>query len=148
VANDQETLARLADGELRELLQLLDGTDIEELELDVAGTRLLFKRRQGGQGAQPQAEGATEADGPATTPSAFVVAERVGFFHYPDGAAGPLEPGDLIAAGQTLGNIDSLSVPIPLQAPRAGRLAEVLVDDGQAVEYGQPLFVIDAGEAP
>ena len=72
----------------------------------------------------------------------FVLAERVGFFHHPTEAEGPLKAGDRVAAGQVLGIIDSLSVPIPLQAARAGRVEEVLVEDGQPVEFGQPLFVL------
>ena len=142
MAGDRDALARLADGDLRELLGMVEGTDIEELELEVAGTRLFFKRpAAGGSPQAPVAEkeptpdsGRVEAD--------FVLAERVGFFHYPTDAEGPLKAGDRVAAGQVLGVIDSLSVPIPLQAARAGRVEEVLVEDGQPVEFGQPLFVV------
>jgi biotin carboxyl carrier protein len=142
MAGDQEALARLADGELRELLGMVEGTDIEELELEVSGTRLFFKRPAAR--TSPQAPGAEgePTPGPGRARVDFILAERVGFFHYPTEAEGPLKPGDEVAAGQVLGVIDSLSVPIPLSSARAGRVEEVLVEEGQPVEFGQPLFVL------
>ena len=75
--------------------------------------------------------------------SLLVTAERVGFFRASGHQAGPARRvGDRVAAGALLGAIDSLSVPIPVPAPCPGRIDEVLVEDGQAVEYGQPLFVL------
>ena len=141
MAGDQDTLARLAGGELRELLRMIEGTDIEELELEVGGTKLFFKRPAGAR--LPAADGAEASPLPGPHDAAFVVAERVGFFHF--GADGPAEPprvGDRVELGQVLGVIDSLSVPIPVAAPRDGLLDEILVEEGQPVEFGQPLFVI------
>jgi biotin carboxyl carrier protein len=139
--SDRETLGRLADGELGELLGILEGSDIEELELNLAGTRLYFRREPGVAGET--APSATSPNGVATgSDTIFVVAERVGFFHHQSDRAAPLKPGDPVLAGQTIGVIDSLNVPISVQAPGAGEIEEVLVEEGQPVEYGQPLFVI------
>jgi predicted deacylase len=141
MAGERELLGRLADGELRELLQMLDGSDVEELELHVGGTRLYFRREPGPSAAPPpSADSPDSGDG-----TAFVVAKRVGFFHHQSDRVGPLKPGDRVAAGQTIGVIDSLNVPISVQAPSDGAIEEVLVEEGQPVEYGQPLFVIRPG---
>jgi biotin carboxyl carrier protein len=75
----------------------------------------------------------------------FVVAERVGFFHYGGGnGAAPLKVGDQVVSAQVLGVINSLSVSTPVPSPCSGVLDEVLVEEGQPVEYGQPLFVVQA----
>lgn len=142
MASEQVSLAALAAGELRDLLRILRDSDVEELELQIAGTRLHFKRPATAiapDSVVAEDESPSASEDPVVD---LVAAERVGFFHYPDGGNAPPGAGDTVAAGQVLGSIDSLSVPVPVQAPRAGLLEEVLVDEGQPVEYGQPLFAI------
>jgi len=142
VADDRDTLASLADGELRDLLRIIARSDIEELELQIAGTRLFFKRPASHEAPERDTPGEvppTSAEGPGTE---SVLADRVGFFHYPDEASTHPSPGDRVAAGQVLGVIESLSVPTPIHATNPGLLEAVLVEEGQAVEYGQPLFVL------
>jgi acetyl/propionyl-CoA carboxylase alpha subunit len=145
MADDQDFLARLAGGELRELLRLLDGSDIEELELEVSGTKLVFKRSVAEETSSRVDTAGIEQQTDWRAPI-FVVAERVGFFHQPDGAGRP-RAGDSVSADQVLGVIDSLNVPSPVQAPCSGVLDEVLVEEGQPVEYGQPLFVLHPVES-
>ena len=145
--SDQEILSRLAQGELRELLDLVGASDVEELELEISGTRLSLRRAPRQPARAALAVDLDAAPGPVGAGTNFVVAELVGFFHElaePDG--GPLRPGLRVRAGRVLGTIDSLNVPIPVTAPIAGRLVEVLVEDGQPVEYGQPLFLIEPGD--
>ena len=54
--------------------------------------------------------------------------------------------GDRVKAGQLVATIQSLNVLNEVESPIAGRVTELLVQDGQAVEYGQPLMVIDNKE--
>ena len=55
--------------------------------------------------------------------------------------------GDQVKAGQLVATIESLNVINEVETPIAGRFVEILVQEGQPVEYGQPLMVIDsAGE--
>lgn len=140
----REMLERLADGELRELLRLVGQTDVEELEVEIGGTRLFLKRhheRMDAAGEAPTSEAPSE---PATT---VIKADRVGFFHFAvEKSRRAPTVGERVAAGQTLGVIDTLSVPNPVRAPATGELLEVLVEEGQPVEYGQPLFVLRPGE--
>jgi biotin carboxyl carrier protein len=144
MAGDAETLARLVAGELRELLQTIQGTDVEELELEVSGTRLFFKRSFTlvAETLVPVSDETPEQI-ERIDRSSTILAERVGFFHYAGEAeAAHLKVDDPVAVGQVLGIIDSLGVPVPVQAGFAGHLEEMLVEEGQPVEFGQPLFVV------
>jgi acetyl-CoA carboxylase biotin carboxyl carrier protein len=138
--------AGLTGAELRELLRLARRAMIEELELECGETRLRLRRQiEGGRSALAEGEAASVPE-PASD-LLLVSAERVGFFRATGhGAGSPRRAGERVAAGAVLGAIDSLSVPIPVLAPRAGRIDEVLVEDGQAVEYGQPLFALRLDE--
>ncbi len=69
-------------------------------------------------------------------------AQDVGVFR----ATVPLETGVLIEKGQRFGLVESVSLQHDLVADRAGVLLEVLTQDGDPVEYGQPLLVLSAGE--
>ena len=51
--------------------------------------------------------------------------------------------GDMVEAGQTLILIEAMKTMNPIPAPRAGRLRELRVADGQPVEFGEPLAVIE-----
>jgi len=51
--------------------------------------------------------------------------------------------GDMIAAGQPLLIIEAMKVMNQIRAPRAGRLAQILVEDGAPVEYGEVVMVLE-----
>lgn len=52
------------------------------------------------------------------------------------------EPGSLVEEDATILILESMKMEIPVQAPHAGRLDEVLVAEGQAVEEGEPLATL------
>ena len=54
-----------------------------------------------------------------------------------------VSPGDIVSPGDTLCIIEAMKVMNEINAEEAGRVRRVLADDGEAVEYGQPLFVFD-----
>ena len=54
--------------------------------------------------------------------------------------------GDRIRVGQLVGTIQSLNVLNEVESTIAGNVIEILAQDGQPVEYGQPLVVIDSSE--
>ena len=146
---DAAILLDVGQGVVRALQDVMDPHDLAGVVvghmhadhyLDLAGLRYLYPWGERSQNPLPvhlPPGGTIRLDALASA-----ISERVGFFHYPTDAEGPLKAGDRVAAGQVLGIIDSLSVPIPLQPARAGRVEEVLVEDGQPVEFGQPLFVL------
>ena len=49
----------------------------------------------------------------------------------------------IVAAGQTILIVEAMKHMNEVAAPRAGRVVEVLVEDGQPVEYGEPLMIIE-----
>jgi len=51
--------------------------------------------------------------------------------------------GDTVEAGQTLFIIEAMKTMNPIPAPRAGKLVEILVEDAQPVEFGEPLAIIE-----
>ena len=53
-----------------------------------------------------------------------------------------VQPGDTVAQGQTLVIIEAMKVMNPIQAPRAGTVKAIMVDDAQPVEFGDPLVVL------
>jgi acetyl-CoA carboxylase biotin carboxyl carrier protein len=54
-----------------------------------------------------------------------------------------VKPGDTVTEGQTLMIIEAMKTMNPIPAPRAGVVAEVLVEDSQPVEYAAPLVVLE-----
>lgn len=149
---------------LRRLVRLLDHSDVSELELKRAeeGTRLVLRKARAS-GLNVQQPGTIQqaqlTDVPVVAPSSVaavpavetkhtIVAHLVGIFHAwakPKGGA-LVAPGDRVKAGQLVATIESLNVINEVEAPVAGHVVELLVQEGQPVEYGQPLMVIDSSD--
>jgi acetyl-CoA carboxylase biotin carboxyl carrier protein len=137
---------------IRSLAQLLHETGLSEIEYSVGDRRIRVARTIAAAtaaSAAPIADIAIVAKGnsaaaPATEHTA-VTAPMVGTAYL---AAQPGMPpfaqlGDPIDAGQPLLIIEAMKVMNQIRAPRSGRLAGVLVEDGQPVEFGQPLMLIE-----
>jgi acetyl-CoA carboxylase biotin carboxyl carrier protein len=93
--------------------------------------------------------GADAAGAPATpaaaTPQGHVVTSpMVGtFYRAPSPGADPfVQVGDTVKEGQTICIIEAMKLLNEIETDKAGVIKEILVENGQAVEYGQPLFVI------
>lgn len=56
-----------------------------------------------------------------------------------------MKPGDAVAVDDTIMVLESMKMEIPVLAPRAGRIVQLLVAEGQAVKDNQPLAVIEVG---
>ena len=66
-------------------------------------------------------------------------------FLQPQPGADPfVKVGDTVTAGQTLFIIEAMKTMNPIQAPRDGVVAEILVGDAQPVEFGEPLVLLEA----
>jgi acetyl-CoA carboxylase biotin carboxyl carrier protein len=91
----------------------------------------------------PAAAGSAPA--PAAAPQGHVVTSpMVGtFYRAPSPGADPfVQVGDTVKEGQTICIIEAMKLLNEIECDKAGVVKEILVDNGQAVEYGQPLFVI------
>ena len=86
----------------------------------------------------------TEAEETAQKPGNLQKSPRVGVFYASDQEGGePLaKPGDQVKEGQVLGIVEAMKLMNEIKAEYSGTVEEVLVENGQMVEYGQPLFRI------
>jgi acetyl-CoA carboxylase biotin carboxyl carrier protein len=65
-------------------------------------------------------------------------------YRSPDPNAPPfVDVGDTVVAGQTILIVEAMKHMNEVGAPRAGKVVEVMVSDGQPVEYGEPLMIIE-----
>ncbi|MBV9160936.1 MAG: acetyl-CoA carboxylase biotin carboxyl carrier protein subunit [Pseudonocardiales bacterium] len=88
--------------------------------------------------AAPVTEPVTEPDPEVR----YLISPAVGvFYRAPEPGTAPfVSEGDTVAAGQQVGIIEAMKLMIPLAADQAGRVVEVLKQDGESVEYGERLF--------
>ncbi|MGE4220865.1 MAG: acetyl-CoA carboxylase biotin carboxyl carrier protein subunit [Alphaproteobacteria bacterium] len=139
---------------IRDLAALLDETSLTEIELrdgthvvrvardpaPVAGFAAPAPMAAPAAGAAPAASGGEPAVHPGAIPSPMVgtvyLAPQPGAPHF-------VKPGDTVVEGQTLMIVEAMKVMNPIPAPRAGRVTQVMVRDGQPVEFGEPLVVLD-----
>ncbi|MGO4107357.1 acetyl-CoA carboxylase biotin carboxyl carrier protein [Paenibacillus sp. YAF4_2] len=156
--------------EIKELIKLVDQTSVHELEIENEGARL-FIRKPGKtevvnvQAApithtysqapvfapQPAAEApqaAVQASTPAASPNTDnlhqIVSPMVGTFYSspsPD-AAEFVKAGDRVTEKSVVCILEAMKLMNELEAEVRGEIVEILVSNGQLVEYGQPLFLV------
>jgi acetyl-CoA carboxylase biotin carboxyl carrier protein len=140
---------------IRELAELLEETGLSEIEIEHAGQKVRVARgTRGGafvadMGGQPPREvGARHAKPdevifhPGTVSSPMV---GTAYRAAEPGAPPFVEVGSRVTAGQTLLIIEAMKTMNHIPAPHAGTVLAVLIEDGQPVEYGEPLAVIEQG---
>ncbi|MGH3685607.1 MAG: acetyl-CoA carboxylase biotin carboxyl carrier protein [Pseudonocardiaceae bacterium] len=90
----------------------------------------------------------TGPDGPPPPRGHQVTAPTVGtFYRAPERGALPfVEVGDVVSPGHQVAILEVMKLMLPVEADRHGVVAEVLRRDGQPVEFGEPLFVLDLVE--
>ena len=144
---------------VRKLAELLNETGLGEIEIErgdlrvrvaKGGTYEAYPMIQAPAPVQPAGQAAAAAPtAPAPEPAApkgdAVKSPMVGtaYLQPNPGADSFVRVGSQVAAGQTLLIIEAMKTMNPVPAPRAGRVIEVLVEDGQPVEFGQPLIVLE-----
>ncbi len=143
--------------ELKELITLMNEHQLVELELEREGMKVrLRKTGAGGQGegivterivSVPSASAATAAGAEAAPkPSGLEIkSPMVGtFYRAPAPEAPPfMEVGQEIEPGQVLCIIEAMKLMNEIKAEVKGRISKILVENGQPVEYGQVLFLVE-----
>jgi acetyl-CoA carboxylase biotin carboxyl carrier protein len=144
---------------IRTLAGLLDETGLSEIEYESQGHRLRVSRA-GGMAQQfyaapPAAGTAAPAQASALAAIAPVEADQppVGAINSPmvgtaylasePGTPPFVKVGDMVTEGQTLLIIEAMKVMNELKSPRSGKVSQIMVSDGQPVEFGEPLLVIE-----
>jgi acetyl-CoA carboxylase biotin carboxyl carrier protein len=139
---------------VRRLAAILNDTGLTEIEVERGDLRIKVARN-GPVAALPTVYAAPAV---ASATPALAAARSVEAGHEGDVVNSPMvgtvylqpEPGappfvrvgDSVAEGQTLLLVEAMKTMNPIPAPRAGRVLEMLVADGQPVEFGEPLAVI------
>jgi len=157
--------------ELKELIDFLIEKDISEFELERGDVKVRIKRGADAAApviahAMPMAPiqmaSAVQAASHSSAPAASVPGPSAGapvsaeeelhtvkspivgtFYEAPGPGALPfVKPGDQVAAGQVLCIIEAMKLMNEIESDASGEIVKVLVNNGQPVEYGQPLFAI------
>jgi acetyl-CoA carboxylase biotin carboxyl carrier protein len=137
---------------IRELALLLDETSLTEIEIERAGLRVRVARNvslvastpPSPQAAAPAVAGAAGITDVAKHPG-VVPSPMVGTVYWASepGAKPFLEIGAKVSVGQTLLIIEAMKTMNQIPSPRAGTVTQILVEDGQPVEFGEPLVIIE-----
>ena len=148
---------------IQELITVMEGSKLSELEVEVEGARIRLQKETAPKSpevvtvaaptvAAPAAPAAAAAPlagdaGAAQTSSKYkhVNAPMVGTFY---AASAPdsdpyVEVGDMVDEETVVCIIEAMKVMNEIKAEMTGRVVEVLVNNGEPVEYGQPLLLID-----
>ena len=128
----------LSDEDVREILRLIDEAGPDELRVETDGFSLHVVREQSGESAAAPVVTA-EHDG------AVIAAPMPGtFYRAPAPGAEPfVEPGTRVEAGTIVGIIEVMKMMNSVPAGIVGTIVSVEVENGEAVEHGQPLFRIE-----
>jgi acetyl-CoA carboxylase biotin carboxyl carrier protein len=147
---------------LKSLIDLVSESNISELEITEAEGKIRIVKSDPNppasahtvymqapaaapQAATPAPAAAAVAPEPAEVPEHLVKSPMVGtFYRAPSPGAKPfVEVGDMIKEGQPICIIEAMKIMNEIEADRSGKVTRMLCDNGQAVEFGQPLFVIE-----
>jgi acetyl-CoA carboxylase biotin carboxyl carrier protein len=144
--------------ELRRLLRLMRDFDLSELEVEEEGRRVRARRGPDGTfaaipaapapapapAAPAAAPGVPGAAGPSREGLVEITSPMVGtFYRKPAPDAEPfIQVGDTVGAETVVCIIEAMKVMNEIKAEMGGEILEILVNDAEAVEYGQPLFLV------
>ena len=139
-------------GFVRQLGAALTELGLSEVEVSWGEVRVRLQRASASSAAPPVTARAPAPVAADTTPSEAsagglitVEAPMVGTFYRASGpTADPyVREGDVVKQGQILCIIEAMKLMNEIEAKVAGRVAKIVVENAQPVEYGQPLFLID-----
>ena len=139
---------------IRELALLLDETSLTEIEIERAGLRVRVARNISIAASMPPSlQAAVAASAPAAPAAVADVAKHPGVVPSPmvgtaywasePGAKPFIDVGSKVTVGQTLLIIEAMKTMNQIPSPRAGTVTQILVEDGQPVEFGEPLVIIE-----
>jgi acetyl-CoA carboxylase biotin carboxyl carrier protein len=147
--------------ELKKLIDLLKDSDVTELQFEKDGTKVRLKREkllssfdlgsfarqspaQRSSGAAPEDVASTSADEDSHR-LVTVTAPLVGTFYRSPSPDAPsfVEVGDRVKKGQVICIVEAMKLMNEIECEVDGQIVKILVDNGHAVEYGEPLFLVD-----
>jgi acetyl-CoA carboxylase biotin carboxyl carrier protein len=146
VPQSQKASKSIPLAEVQALLEMVQAYGLSEIEVTFGETHIRVSRQAPTASApSPVATPAIARPGPVGSRLVTIEAPMVGtFYRAPAPDALPyVKEGDVIKAGQTLCVVEAMKLMNEIESNAAGRIAKILVENGQPVEYGQPLFLIE-----
>ena len=145
---------------LKTLIDLVSESNVSELEITEAEGKVRIVKSGGNvvqqfvaapmQAAAAPVQAAPVAAAPVAEAPAAVTGHQVkspmvgSFYRASSPGAKPfVEVGDAVKEGDTICIIEAMKILNEIEADKSGTVTRILADNGQAVEYGQPLFVIE-----
>ena len=142
---------------IRELAELLKETELSEIEIEQDDLRIKVVRNltaapvqvmapaAAARPAQAAPEGTAAGSAEAEKHPGAVPSPMVGtaYFSPAPGAKPYVSVGDTVKSGQTVMIVEAMKTMNQIPAPRSGTVTAVLVEDGQPVEFGEPLLIIE-----
>ena len=140
---------------IEEMLQLMESRGLVELEMEHQGLRIRLKKASSGPGPQlveyvtgvpqPAAPSAPLATAPEQGHRIVIKSPMVGtFYRAPAPDAPPfVEIGQDVEVGQVICIIEAMKLMNEIKSEVAGRIAEIFLDNGAPIEFGQPLFAVE-----
>lgn len=143
---------------VKKLIELLEESGIAEIEIHEGEESVRINRFSGQAAPQPQYMPANPAPAPAAAPAAapaeaapaelqghVVKSPMVGTYYSSSTPGGKafVEKGQSVKEGETLCIIEAMKILNQIESDCTGKIKDILVENGQPVEFGQPLFVIE-----
>lgn len=158
-----EKNGRFDTGLIRELAAILREADLGEIEIEQGGLRIKVVKPEAKAVHVAQAFAPAPAAAPATAPAAAAPAaapaSKASLRDHPGAVKSPMvgtvylqaeegspkfvKVGDTVNAGATLLLVEAMKTFNPVTAPRGGKVTQILVDNQQPVEFGEPLVIIE-----
>jgi acetyl-CoA carboxylase biotin carboxyl carrier protein len=136
---------------IRKLAELMTETDLSEIEIAEGDRRVRVSRATTATpaalhvaAAAPPPIAAAAAISPASHPGA-VISPMVGtaYLQAEPGAPAFVSVGSPVRVGDTLAIIEAMKVMNPIKASKGGTVTQILISDGQPVEYGEPMMIVE-----
>ena len=144
--------------EIKEMIQLMNENNLTELELEKDGLKIRLKKNASGAiepsiiqeassvaPAKAAAESKESPKVPAPAPKTYIKSPMVGTFYAspaPD-AAPFVQIGSEVQVGQVICIIEAMKLMNEIKAEVRGKISEILLNNGDPVEFGQPLFSLE-----
>ena len=151
---------------IKKLIELIEDSDVAEIEINEGEESVRISRTSSIQpqvvhqmaapypmpaapaapaAAAPQTAGTTETPAEEEITGHVIRSPMVGTFYRASspGAKPFVEVGETVSSGETLCIIEAMKILNQIEADTSGKVSKILVENGQPVEYNQPLFVIE-----
>jgi acetyl-CoA carboxylase biotin carboxyl carrier protein len=142
---------------VKKLIELLEESDVAEIEIHEGEESVRISRASSvapsmiaapvaaPAASETNSAAASAAQGPREPEGHVIRSPMVGtFYRAPSPGAKPfVAEGQAVSNGETLCIIEAMKILNQIESDKAGKVVEILVENGQPVEYNEPLFVID-----